>query len=105
MNLPKITWAQSYNRPKLFEIIFEFCSQQIMILQLLTSQLIPKFSRNSNKNLLFKVCKVFEFRKIQFDHDKGQNRNFCLARMKVYDLGYFLLGWISSGEYAGREKT
>ena len=54
------------DRPKLFEIIFEFCSQQIMILQLLTSRLIPNFSKNSNKNLLFRHRKVFELRKMHF---------------------------------------
>ena len=54
------------DRPKLFEIIFEFCSQQIMILQLLTSRLIPKFSKNSNEDLLFRYRKVSELRKMHF---------------------------------------
>ena len=39
-----------------------------------------------------------------FDHEKDQNRDFCQARTKVYELGYLLRGWISSIEYASREK-
>ena len=39
-----------------------------------------------------------------FDHGKDQNRIFCQARMKVYDLGYLFLGWISSSQCASREK-
>ena len=64
--IPNDSKSKLRDRPKLFEMIFEFCSQQIMILQLLTSRLIPKFSKNSNKNLLFRVRKVFEFRKMPF---------------------------------------
>ena len=52
------------DRPKLFEIIFEFCSQQILILQVHTSRLIPKFSKKSNKSLLFRGRKVVEFTKM-----------------------------------------
>ena len=38
----------------------------IFILQVLTSRLIPKFSKKSNENLVFELCKVFEFSKMHF---------------------------------------
>ena len=65
-SLGSIAQVNIRDRPKLFEIIFEFCSQQIMILQLLTSRLIPKFSKNSNENLLFRHRIVSELRKMHF---------------------------------------
>ena len=34
-----------------------------------------------------------------------ENRNFCQDGMTVYDLGYLLLGWISSIKYDSREKS
>jgi len=38
--------------------------------------------------------------KCTFDRAKDGSLNFCQARMKVYDLGYLLLGWVSSSKYA-----
>jgi len=92
------------NRLKLFWNYFWKNPPPIMKLQVLRSRLIPKLSKKSNKNLLFELCKVFEFCKMHFWPWKDQNRNFCQARMKVYDLGYLFLGWISSSKCASREK-
>ena len=54
------------NRLKLFWNYFWKNPPPIMNFQVLTSRLIPKFSKKSNEYLLFKVCKVFEFSKMHF---------------------------------------
>ena len=63
------------------------------------------FSKDRTKSCFLRFEKYLSSVKCIFDHEKDKNRNFCQARMIVYDLGYFLLGWISSSEDAGREKT
>ena len=54
------------NRLKLFWNYFWKNPPPVMKLQVLTSRLIPKFSKKSNENLLFELCKVFEFSKMHF---------------------------------------
>ena len=54
------------NRLKLFWNYFLKNPPPVMKLQVLTSRLIPKFSKKSNENLLFELCKVFEFSKMHF---------------------------------------
>ena len=59
-------FAELRNRLKLFWNYFWKNPPPIIKLQVLTSRLIPKISKKSNKNLLFRVCKVFEFSKMHF---------------------------------------
>ena len=61
-------------------------------------KLFLKFSKNSNKNLLLRVCKVFGFKKMHFWPWKKPNRNFCQARMKIYDLGW--VRWVQASTLA-----
>ena len=62
------------------------------------------FPKIRTKTCFLGLAKYLSSEKCIFDHEKDENRNFCQTRMKVYDLGYLLLGWISSNEYDSREK-
>ena len=54
------------DRSKLFWNYFWILFSKIIILQVFTSRLIPEFSKNSNQNLFFRVCKISRFRKMNF---------------------------------------
>jgi len=62
------------------------------------------FQKNRTRTCFLRCPKYLNSVKCIFDLEKDQNQNFCQARMKVYDLGYLLLGWISSSKCASREK-
>ena len=62
------------------------------------------FQKNRTRTCFLSCAKYLSSVKCIFDLEKDQNRNFCQARMKVYDLGYLFLGWISSSKCASREK-
>ena len=49
-----------------FEIIFDFYPPYVAMLLGLTNRLVPKFSKNSNKNLVKINPKVDAFSKMQF---------------------------------------
>ena len=63
-----------------------------------------KFQKNRTRTCFLSCANYLSSVKCIFDLEKDQNRNFCQARMKVYDLGYLFLGWISSSKCASREK-
>ena len=54
------------DRPKLFQIIFDFNPPPNSIEQGLTNRLVPKVSKNSTKNLVKINREVNWFRKMQF---------------------------------------
>ena len=61
---------------------------QIINLKVLTSRVIPKFSKKDPKYLSKEKC--------IFDHEKYENRKFCQARMLGYELGYLWVGLVQA---------
>ena len=92
------------NRPKFFGNIFEFSPLQLWYFSFLRVDSYQNFQIMRTKTCFLGSTKYFSSAKCIFDHEKDQNRYFCQAKMKVYDLGYLLWGRISSSECASREK-
>lgn len=70
---------------------------QIINLKVLTSRVIPKFSKKDPKYLSKEKC--------IFDHEKYENRNFCQATMKVYELGYLWVGLVQASTLVDKNHT
>ena len=63
-----------------------------------------KFPKILSKSWSKSIAKLMSSEKCNFARVKLWNRNFCQLRMKVFDLGYLLLGWFCCSKYDSREN-
>ena len=82
------------------KLFLNFVLSKLSYFSFLRVDSYQNFQKNRTKTCFLGIAKHLSVEKDIFDCVKDGNRNFCQARIKVYDLGYLLLGCISSSKYA-----